>query len=199
VVLAMGPEFLPLLPAAILYINLATDGLPALALGLSPPDPDIMRRPPRDPNESVFSVDVRTLILFAVLIECPIFLWAFFSSISDLEAARTWIFLLFVLIELILALNFRSLRYSIVKAPPHKWLLLAIGWELLLIAVLLQFDAVRDAFGIAMPSMQQVGIVLGVALGILVSVEIVKAVLRARKAPEPTAWRYADEQKITRT
>jgi Ca2+-transporting ATPase len=184
VVLAMGPEFLPLLPAAILYINLATDGLPALALGLSPADPDIMRRPPRNPNESVFSIDVRTLILFAVLIECPIFLWVFLSKINDLEAARTWIFLLFVVIELILALNFRSLRYSIVKAPPHKWLLLAIAWELLLIAVLLQFDAVRDAFGIAMPSMQQVGIIFGIALGILVSVEVVKAVLRARDVPE---------------
>ncbi|MGD8351748.1 MAG: HAD-IC family P-type ATPase, partial [Nitrospirota bacterium] len=55
VVLWMGPEFLPLLPAAILYVNLATDGLPALALGVSPPDPDMMERPPRSPSESVFS------------------------------------------------------------------------------------------------------------------------------------------------
>jgi P-type Ca2+ transporter type 2C len=184
VVMVMGPEFLPLLPAAILYINLATDGLPALALGLAPADPDIMHRPPRDPNESVFSLDVRTLILFAVLIECPIFIWAFLSNIEDLEAARTWIFLLFVLIELILALSFRSLRYSIFQAPPHKWLLLAIAWELALVAVLLQFDTVRDAFGIAMPSMLQIGIVFAIALGILVSIEIVKAVLRTRQLPE---------------
>ena len=50
VVMYLGPAFLPLLPAAILYINLASDGLPALALGIAPPDKDIMQRPPRDPN-----------------------------------------------------------------------------------------------------------------------------------------------------
>ena len=63
VVIVVGPELLPLLPAAILYINLATDGLPALALGLSPPDRDIMQRPPRNPSESIFSRDVRLLVL----------------------------------------------------------------------------------------------------------------------------------------
>ncbi|HEV8259760.1 MAG TPA: cation transporting ATPase C-terminal domain-containing protein, partial [Burkholderiales bacterium] len=184
VVLVMGPEFLPLLPAAILYINLATDGLPALALGLAPADPDIMRRPPRNPNESVFSLEVRTLILFGVIIECPIFLWVFFSNIGDLGHARTLIFMMFVLIELTLALNFRSLRYSILETPPHKWLLIAIAWELLLIAVLLQIDAVRESFGIAMPTMRDVGIILALGFGVLISVEILKAVLRARTMPE---------------
>ena len=80
VVIVVGPELLPLLPAAILYINLATDGLPALALGLSPPDRDIMQRPPRDPSESIFSRDVRLLVLLGVLIECPIFLWIYFDQ-----------------------------------------------------------------------------------------------------------------------
>ncbi len=183
VVVVMGPAFLPLLPAAILYINLASDGLPALALGVAPPDPDIMRRPPRDPKESVFSTDVRMLILFAVVIECPIFLWVFFANFTDIEHARTEIFLMFVLIELILALNFRSLRYSIFEAPPHKWLLLAIGWELLLIAVLIQFDAVRESFGIAMPTFSDVAFVLALGFGVMVSIEIVKAVLRRRASP----------------
>ncbi|MBL8179367.1 MAG: cation-translocating P-type ATPase [Bryobacterales bacterium] len=46
---------LPLLPLQILWMNLVTDGLPALALGVEPPDPDVMRRPPHPPSESIFA------------------------------------------------------------------------------------------------------------------------------------------------
>jgi Ca2+-transporting ATPase len=178
VVMYLGPEFLPLLPAAILYINLASDGLPALALGISPPDKDIMQRPPRDPNESVFSFDVRTFILLGAFIECPIFLWIFLHDMHDIELARTEMFLMFVIIELMLALNFRSLRYSILEAPPHKWLIIAIVWELVLLIVLLQFESVREAFGIAMPAWSDVGFVLLLGGGIMVTIEAAKLVLR---------------------
>jgi P-type Ca2+ transporter type 2C len=181
VVMVMGPAYLPLLPAAILYINLATDGLPALALGVAPADPDIMQRPPRDPRESVFSTDVRTLILMAVLIECPIFLWMFFQSQPDMELARTRIFFMFVFIELIIAVNFRSLRYSLIQAPPHKWLLLAIFWELVLIFVLMQFPGVLSAFGITVPSVADLLLILGLGLGIVIVIEMAKAVFRKKE------------------
>jgi Ca2+-transporting ATPase len=181
VVIVTGPELLPLLPAAILYINLATDGLPALALGLSPPDRDIMQRPPRDPKESVFSRDVRTLVLLGVLIECPIFLWVYFASYSEIEVARTEIFMLFVCVELLIAIGFRSLRYSVFQAPPHKWLLLAIVWELALVAGLIQIPAVREAFGIGLPRLADFGLVLAVGLFVLTAIELTKAVLRARE------------------
>jgi Ca2+-transporting ATPase len=180
VVMVLGPQFLPLLPAAILYINLASDGLPALALGIAPPDRDIMQRPPRDPGESVFSFDVRAFILLGAIIECPIFLWMFFRDMHDLELARTEIFLMFVIIELMLALNFRSLRYSILEAPPHKWLLIAIVWELALIALLIQFESVREAFGIVMPAWSDVGFVLLVGTGVMVTIELLKLLLRKR-------------------
>ncbi|MBI2319197.1 MAG: cation-translocating P-type ATPase [Betaproteobacteria bacterium] len=180
VVMYLGPQYLPLLPAAILYINLASDGLPALALGIAPPDKDIMQRPPRNPTESVFSFEVRTFIIFGALIECPIFLWVFFRDLNNIEIARTEIFLMFVIIELVLAMNFRSLRHSILEAPPHKWLLIAIGWELALIAVLVQFAAVREAFGIAMPTLRDLGFVVSVGIGILVSIELIKVALRKR-------------------
>ena len=181
VVMVMGPEYLPLLPAAILYINLATDGLPALALGVAPPDPDIMRKPPRNPRESLFSRDVRTLILMAVLIECPIFLWIFFQTQPDMELARTRIFFMFVLIELIIAINFRSLRYSLIQAPPHKWLVLAIAWELGLIAALIQLPAVRNALGITMPSASDLGIILALGLIVVIAIEIVKVAFRTKE------------------
>ena len=181
VVMYLGADYLPLLPAAILYINLASDGLPALALGIAPPDKDIMQRPPRDPDESVFSPRVRLFIVLGAVIECPIFLWVFFQNIGNLEVARTEVFLMFVVIELMLALNFRSLRYSILEAPPHKWLVVAIAWELALIAVLLQFESVREAFGIRMPGWNDVAFVLALGFGIMLTIELAKVLLRNEK------------------
>jgi len=180
VVLVSGPEYLPLLPAAILYMNLATDGLPALALGVAPPDPDIMERPPRDPKESVFSWDVRSFILMAILVEIPLFLILFYHQLTDITHARTEMFFLFIIIELIIALNFRSMRYSFFQAPPHKWLLLALGWEIILIAILIQFASVRDAFGILKPSASDLGIILGLGVIVFISMEIIKVILRAK-------------------
>ncbi len=182
VVIISGPEYLPLLPAAILYMNLATDGLPALALGIAPPDPDIMQRPPRDPRESVFSWDVRAFIFLALMIEVPFFYYLFYNELTDLTHARTEIFFLFIIIELIIALNFRSMRFSIFKARPHKWLLLAIVWEVVLIAALIQIPSVRDAFGITKPTFSDIGIILAFGVIVFISMEVIKAVLRKKMA-----------------
>jgi Ca2+-transporting ATPase len=183
VVIISGPEYLPLLPAAILYMNLATDGLPALALGIAPPDPDLMQRPPRDPKESVFSWDVRAFIILALLIEVPFFYYLFYNELTNLTHARTEIFFLFIIIELIIALNFRSMRYSIFKARPHKWLLLAIVWELVLIAVLIQIPSVCDAFGIIKPSFSDLQIILGFGIIVFISMEVIKVILRKKMSP----------------
>jgi Ca2+-transporting ATPase len=180
IVLISGPEYLPLLPAAILYMNLATDGLPALALGIAPPDPDLMERPPRNPRESVFSWDVRAFIFLALFIEIPFFIFLFYNQLYDIKHARTEIFFLFVIIELIIALNFRSMRYSIFKAPPHKWLILALIWELVLITVLVQFSSVRDAFGIIKPSASDLGVTIGLGVVLFISMEVIKAILRRK-------------------
>ena len=183
----MGPEYLPLLPASILYINLATDGLPALALGLAPPDPDLMRRPPRNPSESVsFTPDVLALILMAVVVECPIFLWVFFASHADLETNRTTVFFMFVLVRHSghFDQTFHPLRYSVFVARPHAWLLVAIGWELVvMLALLVQVPSIRHAFGIRLPSAGDLGLVAVVAVLVFATVEITKAVLRTRSRP----------------
>jgi Ca2+-transporting ATPase len=180
IVLIKGPDYLPLLAAAILYINLVTDGLPALALGIAPADPDIMERPPRDPKESVFSREVIVFILMALLIETPFLYFLFFHDFSDIAQARTEIFFLFIVVELVIALNFRSLRFSIFKVPPHRWLVLAILSQLILSAVLIQFPSVRKSFGILRPDLRMIGIIVGFSLFVFLAMEIAKALLKRR-------------------
>lgn len=182
IVLIKGPDHLPLLAAAILYINLATDGIPALALGIAPPDPDIMERPPRNPRESVFSREVIAFILMALIIETPFFYFLFFHDLSHIAQARTEIFFLFIVVELVIALNFRSLRFSIFKVPPHRWLVLAILWEIILITTLIQFSSVRESFGIFKPTLPMLGMIFGFSLFVFLVMELVKALLRKRLA-----------------
>jgi Ca2+-transporting ATPase len=184
VVLVSGPEYLPLLPASILYMNLVTDGLPALALGIAPPDPDIMKRPPRDPKESVFSWDVRMFIMLALIVEIPFFFYLFYNELSDIQYARTEIFFLFIIIELIIALNFRSMRYSFFQAPPHLWLWLAILSQVVLTAFLIQIPAIQESFGIVKPSFSMIKVFLGFGLVVFISMEVIKAILRKRLARE---------------
>jgi len=186
-VFIMGPEYLVLLPAAILYLNLATDGLPALALGVAPPDPDIMNRPPRNPKESVFTWDVLSFILRAVVIEVPFFYFIFFHEFRDITHARTEIFFLFIIIELVIALNCRSLIFSIFKVPPHKWLLLALAWELALIAVLVQIPAVRETFGIMKPTFADLSLIIVFGLLVFATIEATKVFLRKRLVGERQA------------
>ena len=179
VVIMKGPDYLPLLPPAILFINLVTDGLPALALGVAPPESDIMTRPPRDPKESVFSFDVRAFILLALLIEGPLFFWVFLGN-PDTFAARTDLFYLFIIVELAIALNFRSLRYSIFTEPPHILLVLAVLGSLALTFLIVFLPEVREAFGVQLPHVKDLDKVLLIVAGLTLSLELTKAYLRKK-------------------
>ncbi|MBM3897783.1 MAG: cation-translocating P-type ATPase [Thaumarchaeota archaeon] len=170
-----GEDSLPLLPVHILYINLATDGLPALALGFSPPDPDLMKRPPKPKNEPVFTKEIRLFLLRAIIIEAPILLAGFISALPDgLEQARTRLFLMFVAVELVLALNCRSLRFTVFKVRPHKWLVLSVLWEIALIAILLSIPFTREAIHVILPTMTDILWVAAGALITFASVELMK-------------------------
>jgi nucleotide-binding universal stress UspA family protein len=126
-------------------------------------------------------------VLLGVLIECPIFLWIYFDNYAEIEVARTKIFLLFVFVELIIAMSFRSLRYSIFEAPPHKWLLLAMAWELGLLGVLIQFPSVRETFGISMPTWSDLTLALALSALVVCAIEVTKAFLRATTGRTPLA------------
>jgi Ca2+-transporting ATPase len=125
---------LPLTAVQILYVNLATDGLPALALAVDPPEADLMSRRPREPRSGVFTSPVVTLMmvggLWSTLVNVGLFVWALQAG-YHLEHAMTITFVSLVLIQFFKAYNFRSDRHSVLYRPfANRWLNAAIGWEL---------------------------------------------------------------------
>ena len=160
-------------------------GYPVACHGEAPPDPDIMERPPRPPGESVFSKEVISFIAIMVVLGLPSFVFIFLYSLPDIELARTRMFFMFIIIEFMIALNFRSLRFSVFQAPPHKWLLLALFWEVVIISVLMQVPQVRESFGVRMPALGDLAVITGVGAVVFVAMEGFKAMLRRRGATGP--------------
>jgi Ca2+-transporting ATPase len=176
-----GEELLPLLPVQILYINLATDGLPAIALGLSPPDPDLMRRPPRPRRETVFTREVKEFIVRALIVETPVLLAGFLDALPlGIEVARSRLFLMFIVIELVIALNCRSLIHSIFKTRPHRLLVLTIIWEIFLISLLASIPITKEALHIVPPSQSDLAWIIGGGLVTFTSIELLKRIEIAR-------------------
>ena len=111
------PRFLPFFaPVQLLWINLVTDGLPALALGVDPYPTDIMDRPPRNPKEGVLSRDILFLIVIVSAILTVGTLGVFFLELldgADATRARTVAFTTIVFFELFLVFAMRSPRQTI--------------------------------------------------------------------------------------
>ncbi len=95
---------IPLLPIQILWVNLATDGLPAIALGLDPPEKDIMLRRPRGANDNIFSHGLMKLIvtrgIFIGLSTLGVFV-SILYFLNNVELARTSAFMTLVITQLI--------------------------------------------------------------------------------------------------
>jgi Ca2+-transporting ATPase len=141
---------LPLTAVQILYVNLATDGLPALALAVDPPEPGLMQRKPRDPRTGIFTRPVVILLLigglWSTLVNLGVFAWALNSGRS-LAEAMTMTFISLVLIQFFKAYNFRSDRQSVLNRPwANKWLNLAILWELILLVLIVYLPFLQTAF-----------------------------------------------------
>ena len=126
----MGLE-LPLLPGMILWLNLVTDGGPALALTMDPPEEDVMKRPPRNPNEGVLHGRIASIITTFILqfaLTGGIFYWQFYILGQPIEYARTMAFMRATLQELFVVWNCRSERRNAFRVGffSNKFLLFAV-------------------------------------------------------------------------
>lgn len=142
---------LPLSAVQILYVNLATDGLPALALAVDPHEPDLMHKPPRDPREGIFTR--QAVILMAVggawsaLVNVGVFSGALHAGFP-LRKAMSMTFVSLVLIQFLKAYNFRSDHRSAFSRPfANRWLNLAIVWELAVLYLIMNVPFLEEAFG----------------------------------------------------
>jgi Ca2+-transporting ATPase len=122
---------LPLTASMILWINLVTDGGPALALSMDPPDKDVMRRPPRNPKEGILHGRLASIIISFIcqfLGTAVLFYLAYYVWGRPLAEARTLAFAQATLRELFIVWNCRSERHNAFKMgfTSNKFLLLAV-------------------------------------------------------------------------
>ncbi|WHZ24422.1 MAG: cation-translocating P-type ATPase [Nitrospira sp.] len=129
---------LPLLPVQILWINLVTDGFPALALAVDPADPDAMKRPPRDPQtkllgrERMLAVGLQGSVM--ALTTLAVFWVALSIWEDDVSSVRTMTFTTLVLVQLLHAFSCRHERYSLFRigVTSNRTLVAAVSLSALL-------------------------------------------------------------------
>ena len=179
---------LPLSAVQILYVNLATDGLPALALAVDPPEQGLMHRRPRNPRTGIFTRPVVLLMLaggvWSAIVNLSLFVWALSSGRSIAEA-MTMTFVSLVLIQFFKAYNFRSDRESVLLKPfANKWLNLAIAWELIMLALILYVPLLERTFGTFPLTLNDWMIIVAAAFTVSPVLELTKWIERRWLAAE---------------
>jgi len=179
---------LPLLATMILWINLVTDGAPALAVGVDPADPTLMRRPPRDPRARVITPRMWAGIVVASLVMCAGTLALLDASLpggliegeGDIRHARTLAFNTLVLFQLFAVFTVRSddasLRHGLFS---NTWLWLAVALSVALQGLVLYVPVFQSAFGTVAISAGDWVLCMAVASSVVVAREALKAYFRA--------------------
>ncbi len=174
---------LPLSAVQILFINLLMDGAPAVALSVEPPEPGVMKKPPRNPKESIFN---RHALAFIPLMGIWIALCAFGLFIynlqgDNLEEAMTVFFAVIISMRLMNALNCKSADTSLFKLGifSNKWLILAMASSFLLMLAAIYVPTLRVAFG-TVPLTSSDWLMIAAAAFSVIIVDEIRKVVRAK-------------------
>ncbi|MBP6786107.1 MAG: cation-translocating P-type ATPase [Candidatus Promineofilum sp.] len=185
-VMLIGPFLgmpLPLLPLQILWMNLVTDGLPALALGIEPPEKDVMARPPYSATESVFGRGMPTFIIVFGVVLSLLALGTGFGLYAEGDPAwRTVLFTTLVFSQLGMALSVRSERESLLRTGllTNKPMLGAIILTIALQLVLIYWGPAQFIFNTTALGLRDLIISFVTGMLVIVLVEIWKVFARAR-------------------
>ena len=170
----------PLLPLQILWINLVTDGLPALALSVEPPERDVMERPPHPPRESIFARGLGAHILWVGLLMGALTFgvqrWAYGRS----DNWQTMVFNTLALAQMAHVLAVRSERESLVTQGlfSNPWMVWAVASTLVFQGLVLYVPFLQRTFSTSPLTAGELLLTWGVAALVFVAVELEKWVRR---------------------
>jgi Ca2+-transporting ATPase len=173
----------------ILWVNLGTDVLPALALGLEPPEDGIMDRPPRNPKERIISFNhFINWLITGLIIGGGTFL-IFLLNNNDLLKARTMAFCVLVFYQLVNVFNCRHETKSLFNIKPfsNKYLIIAVTVSLVLQVIVVQIPFLQTIFKTTSLTFMEWGSVVMLSLTILVYDEVRKSVARKLTAKKVSA------------
>jgi Ca2+-transporting ATPase len=186
IVMIVGPILgmpLPLLPLQILWMNLVTDGLPALALGIEPAEDDVMDRPPRSANETIFGGGVIQFIaVFGALLAALSLLVGWWAWQAEDPAWQTMLFTTLIFGQLALALEVRAEKRSLFSIGlfSNRAMLFSVGAGVVAHLALLYVPFLQTVFGTFPLGPTDLLISLAAAAVVLIAVELWKWWQRAK-------------------
>jgi Ca2+-transporting ATPase len=143
---------LPLLPIQILWVNLVTDGLPAIALGVDPIEKDIMNKPPRNVNEGIFARGLGVKILsrgvLIGLVTLAVFVWTLRAQPGNLKQAQTMAYATLTMAQFVLVFDCRSVEGGIFNRNlfENMWLIVGVGVSLVLFLLTIYVPGLASVF-----------------------------------------------------
>ncbi|MBF2027549.1 MAG: cation-translocating P-type ATPase [Oscillatoriales cyanobacterium C42_A2020_001] len=186
----LGMGGVPLSPLQILWMNLVTDGLPALALAVEPADPNVMKRPPHDPQESIFARGlglymIRIGIILAIL-AVGLMVWAYGyteqvqNELLSRDRWKTMVFTTLCLAQMGHAMAIRSSTRLTIEMNPlsNPYVLASVVLTTILQLLLIYVAPLRNFFGTHYLSLTDLGICIGLSMLMFVWIELEKIVFR---------------------